>query len=81
MKHISLVLPLKEYNEKLAYGISKELFLIDLNYLYNKETLTNTQNRLLSLIEHIDRSFKTEKKDNLIKYIQDKIDDLTSDNE
>lgn len=76
--YIDHILLLREENQKLAYGIGKELAIIDLNYLFERETLNGTVTRLKSLIDHIKRSFNKESSKNIIEWIEREIEALTN---
>lgn len=77
--YIDHILLLREENRKLAYGIGKELAIIDLNYLFERETLTGTVTRLNSLITHIKRSFNKDSSKNIIEWIEQEIERLTNE--
>lgn len=77
--YIDHILLLREENQKLAYGIGKELAIIDLNYMFERETLNGTVTRLNSLIDHIKRSFKKNTSKNIIEWIEQEIEELTND--
>lgn len=49
---------LNEIDSKLSYSIAKELAIIELNLLWEKDSDETTANRLDSLSSHILRSFK-----------------------
>lgn len=72
------ILLLREENQKLAYALGKELAIIDLNYLFERETLTGTVTRMKSLIDHIKRSFKKESSKDIIEWIEREIEELTN---
>jgi hypothetical protein len=77
LPYMPFILSLKNSNKKIAYGIAKELTIIDLNLLFNKETKNDTIKRLESLITHITLSFNGKDSELLIDCIQNKIDSLT----
>lgn len=64
------LLPLQQENTKLAYGVGKELAMIDLNHTFEKETVDKTIDRLTSLITHITRSFSVGSSTNIITWIE-----------
>lgn len=76
--YVDHILLLREENQKLAYALGKELAIIDLNYLFERETLAGTVTRMKSLIDHIKRSFKKESSKDIIEWIEREIEELTN---
>ena len=57
-KFIEKTLELREYNEKISYTIAKELALIEVNMIWYPTRFKENLDRLRSLSQHIQQSFK-----------------------
>ena len=71
---IAQTLKLKPINERMAYYVAKEIALIELNIMWNKD---NNKSRLKSLAVHVKDTFKKSvDADELVKLLIDRADSV-----
>lgn len=75
-EYLQLIFDLPHINPKLQYGLAKELSLIRLNLLFDRNTIESTIKRLTSFIDHIKVACKKGNEE-LVEWVEEQIKMLT----